>query len=77
MADFIQCFGHNFHDTCEFGPLHIVRIFFLVDNKIYYNTHENNNINILIRVYNTLYNQNTIKNCTSKWPNICSCRLWL
>ena len=34
--------------------------FFLVNSNTYYNTHENSNISILNRVYNTLHNQNTI-----------------
>ena len=41
--------------------------------NIYQNTHENSNISILNRVYNTLLNQST----TTKEPNLCSCRLRL
>ena len=39
----------------------------------YQNTHENSNISILNRVYNTLFNQST----TTKEPNLCNCRLRL
>ena len=41
--------------------------------NIYQNTHENSNISILNRVYNTLLNQSI----TTKKPNLCSCRLRL
>ena len=49
------------------------QIFFLIVNSdIYLNTHENSNINILNRVYNTLYNQST-----TKGSNFCSYKLGL
>ena len=41
--------------------------------NIYQNTHENSNISILNRVYNTLFNQST----TTKEPNLYSYRLRL
>ena len=47
--------------------------FFGVNSNTYYNTYENSIISVLNRVYNILYNQST----TTKWSNLCSCRLWL